>query len=538
MKKIFPVLFLTLLVACAQEEKPFDPGITFSRTGEVTLVASIENAATRASITGRGEARWLAGDKIAVVCTDGTLAELPLDGTGGSRKAIFKGVLPEGKTLGDYAIYPADCIQGLSGTTLTFSLPASRQLSSGECSVMVAPVGDSYEIQFGQVFSYGLFELSNVNPATRRIDVKADRNLSGTFTVDLTKALTEGVAAEEGTAPVSYAFDDAPEKSMNLVLPIPPGEYGKVEVTAYDVNGKKLSGLEVVGSLSTFGRGDLRAMKADLPDAAGKQPKEGAALAAEIYWAPGNLEHLVGETGEGFMTDWRLAPAQWHYANCENAASTVKAVVYEPSDNAYYSHFNYGGIANPFSMDVNDAAAPSVGFQIAGKMFEDRACLTPTDDFEKAKYGDIAFWASKGKYRMPTGEEIKTLLANASRQYGVYTPSPGHVIAGILFFDPVGDTPVYSDIEKAFTDEDLATGVFFPYAGRRYNTQPIKVNVQGTQGPYRTGDCETGDDAVEGVTYGGLMALLNAAPRAYPYFNKAIDAQAGISIRPVLVDQD
>lgn len=539
MKKIFPALLLVLLAACKQEEKTFDPGIAFSRTGEVTLVASIENAATRASLTGRGEARWLPGDKIAVVCTDGTLAELPLDGTGGTRKAVFKGKLPDGKTLGDFAVFPASAVESLSGTTLTFSLPAERRVSgTGECALMVAPIGDSYEIRFGQVFSYGLFELSNVNASTRRIDVTADRNLSGTFSVDLQKALKDGVAAVDGTAPVSYTFEDAPETSMNLVIPIPVGNYNAVAVTAYDVNGKKLSGLDVVGSLSTFVRGDLRAMAAELPDAAGKQPKEGAVLAAEIYWAPGNLEHVVGQTGEGFMDDWRLAPAQWHYANCENAASTVKAVTYKPDDYSNYSHFNYGGIENPFSVEVQYGAAPAVGAQIAGKMFEDRACLTPTDDFAKAKYGDIAFWASKGKYRMPTGAEIKTLLANASRQYGIYTPSPGHVIAGILFFDPVGEAPVISDVEKNLTDEDLATGVFFPYAGRRYNAQAIQVNVQGTQGPYRTGDCETGADAVEGATYGGIMALLNAVARDYPYFNKAIDAQAGLSIRPVLVDQD
>ena len=538
MKKIVPVLFL-LLLACTQEEKPFDPGITFSRTGEVTLVASIENAVTRASLTGRGEARWLAGDKIAVVCTDGTLATLPLDGTGGTRKAVFKGTLPEGKTLGDYAIYPADCIQDLSGTTLTFTLPESRQVSSGECSVMVAPIGDSYEIQFGQVFSYGIFELSNVNVAARRIDVKADRNLSGTFTVDLTKALTEGVTAVEGTAPVSFAFEDAPEKSMTLVLPIPPGEYGKVEVTAYDVNGKKLCGLEVVGSLSTFGRGDLRAMESKLPDAAGKQPKAGAALAAEIYWALGNLEHVVGQTDEGFMTDWRLAPAQWQYSGCEKAGAAMKAVTWAVENYDNYCLFNYGGLG----MDSMDNVAEHtvmvpVGTEISGKMFVDRMCTIETTDFDAAKYGDIAFWASKGKYRLPTGEEFNSLYSNASRQFGAYQVSESNIIRGILYFDPVGEEPVFSDIETTLTDEDLAKGVFLPYCGRRYTAQPLQVNQLSNQGPYRSGESITGDGAYEDTCYGGIFHQLSAAPRAYPYFNKDFGAVGGYAVRPVLVDQD
>ena len=539
MKKIFPVLLLALSAACTQEEKPFDPGIAFSRTGEVTLVASIENAATRAGLTGRGEARWLAGDRIAVVCTDGSVAELPLDGTGGTRKAVFKGTLPEGKTLGDFAVYPADCVQNLSGTTLTFALPETRKASAGECSVMVAPIGDTYEIQFGQIFSYGLFDLSNINAATRRIDVVADRNLSGTFTVDLAKALTEGVKAEEGTAPVSFAFDDTPEQSMSLVVPMPSGSYGKVSVTAYDVNGKKLSGLDVVGSLSTFGRGDLRAMKTEMPDAKGKEPKEGALLVADIYWATGNLEHVVGQTGEGFMTDWRLAPAQWHYSGCENAAATQKAVTWTVTNYDDYSLFNYGGLGMD-SMDnvVDHTAMVPVGADISGKMFIDRMCTVETTDFDAARYGDIAFWASKGKYRLPTGEEFAALYANASRQFAAYTVSATNIIRGILYFDPVGDAPVASDVEADLTDADLAKGVFLPYCGRRYTAQPLTVNQLSNQGPYRSGESITGDGAYDDTCYGGIYHQLSAAPRPYPYFNKDFGAVGGYAIRPVLVDQN
>ena len=540
MKKIFPVLLLVLLAACKQEEKPFDPGIAFSRTGEVTLVASIENAATRASLTGRGEARWLPGDKIAVVCTDGTLAELPLDGTGGTRKAVFKGKLPDGKTLGDFAVFPASAVESLSGTTLTFSLPAERRVSgTGECALMVAPIGDSYEIQFGQVFSYGLFELSNVNASTRRIEVTADRNLSGTFSVDLQKALKEGVAAVEGTAPVSYTFEDAPETSMNLVIPIPVGTYNAVAVTAYDVNNKKLNGLDVVGSLSTFGRGDLRAMAAELPDAAGKQPKEGAILVAEIYWATGNLEHVVGQTGEGFMDDWRLAPQQWHYSGCEQAGATQKAVTWAVTNYDNYSLFNYGGLGMD-SMDnvAEHTVMAPVGADISGKMFIDRMCTIETTDFAEAKYGDIAFWASKGKYRLPTGAEFKALYETVSRQFSAYKVSDSNIIRGILYFDPVGEAPVASDVEADLTEDALATGLFLPYCGRRYTAQPLTVNQLSNQGPYRSGESITGDGAYDDTCYGGIFHQLSAAPRAYPYFNKDFGAVGGYAVRPVLVDQN
>lgn len=544
MKKILKYLAGTVLLlswfSCKPAEETYGVNVDtrFSRTGNITLIASIENASVKASITGRGEARWLSDDKILVLLTDGTTEEMFVDGTGGTRRAIFKGTVPEGKTLGNYAFYPKSAISSASEGSIQFTLPSEMGLSqASDCSVAVAPIEESVYVEFRQILSYALLEFSNVSSDTRKIVLSSDRNLSGSFTASIPSVLTEGAAAVSGNNTLTILTGENPEPTFTVTVPLPVGTYNLLTAKAYDASGKNTASIDLINSLSEFDRGAMRSIGVVMPDAPKKEPKEGAALVADIYWALGNLEHVVGSTGDGFQTDWRLGPAQWHYSNCENAESTAKAVVYKPTDYSNCSHFNYGGIEYPFDAVVEHGAAPAVGTQIAGKMFTDRSCTVETTDFSAAKYGDIAFWASKGKYRMPTAEEVIALLANASRQYGLYTPSPGHVIPGILFFDPVGDAPVFSDVEAALTDEDLAKGVFFPYAGRRYNTQPFQVNVQGTQGPYRTGDCETADGANEGVTYGGILALLNAAPRAYPYFNKAIDAQAGLSIRPVLVDQ-
>lgn len=541
MKKIFAILPILFLMACGQKEESNVPPIdtAFHRTGEVTLIATIENAAVKASITGRGETRWLPEDKILAVCADGSTEEFALEGTGGTRRAIFKSVLPDGKTLGDYALYPPSAIKSFDGTTLSFELPATLNTSdSGTNSVSVAKIEDSSEIQFSQLLSYAVFELSNIPADTRAIEFFSDKNLSGTFSAAIPGALTDGVTAVDGNAPVTINTPEKPDPTMNIILPLAVGEYKSIKIIAKDINGKALSSAEALSTASVFQRGAMRSISLELPPAEKKKPKEGAILVADIYWSTGNLQHFVGQTGEGFQTDWRLAPQQWHYPNCENAAAAASAVVYLPENYDQYAHFNYGGLENPFDNVPEHAATPAVGAQLAGKLFLDRGCTVQTEDFSAAKFGDIAFWASKGKYRMPTGEEITALLSNASRQYGIYTVSPGHVVVGILFFDPVGEAPVFSDVETEFTDADLAKGVFFPYSGRRYNAQAIQVNTQGTQGPYRTGDCITGNGAVDGASYSGIFALLSAAPRDYPYFNKAIDYIAGIAIRPVLVDQN
>lgn len=72
------------------------------------------------------------------------------------------------------------------------------------------------------------------------------------------------------------------------------------------------------------------------------------------------------------------------------------------------------------------------------------------------------------------------------------------MITGILFTDPKeGEQPSHDDSEKEFTAEDIAKGVFFPKAGRRYNKADLDVNNQGTQGVYWLSEAITGDGATE-----------------------------------------
>lgn len=45
-----------LAAGCDDSEQAYNPDIQFSRTGDVTLIASIENCTTRASLVNTGEA--------------------------------------------------------------------------------------------------------------------------------------------------------------------------------------------------------------------------------------------------------------------------------------------------------------------------------------------------------------------------------------------------------------------------------------------------------------------------------------------------
>ena len=96
----------------------------------------------------------------------------------------------------------------------------------------------------------------------------------------------------------------------------------------------------------------------------------------------------------------------------------------------------------------------------SGRMYLEWNGKTITTDFSKAKYGDLAYWVSRGQYRLPTAQEAKT-LRQASYQYG-YINVNGVKIYGYLYTNPVGGTRETNYTEKELTEADIAKGLFLP----------------------------------------------------------------------------
>lgn len=542
MNKRFNILWCLAAAAilsagCDDSDAEYDPGIAFSRTGDVALIASMENCTTRASLINTGEARWLRDDAIGVVCTDGTVVEFALDGTGDTRRAVFSGTIPAGKEMGAYALHPASA--SLAGGTLSVELPREvAPATVGSCSLMAARIGDTYNIAFRQLMSYIILQIGNVSSDAVKIELTADKSLSGAYSAPFEETFESGLAAREGADALTIVLSEKREATVMATVAVPVGEYASLVATSYDAAGKKLAETECLSAAIRAERAAMRSISVTLPKVEIKKPPiEGTILVAGIYWAPGNLQYFEGGTGEGFRTDWRLAPEQWHYVNCENAAASGKAVTFKPTSyKPQYDHFNWGGIAAPFDAAAESSAVAAVGTDIAGRMYTSQDCTAATEDFEAAKFGDLAFWASNGKFRMPTQAEFKKLFEESYCQYGCYKVAEGKFVTGFLFTDPEeGQEPAVNDTEVEFTAEDLAKGLFLPKAGRRYNKTEYTVAVQGTQGVYWTSESITGEGADQ-PCYGAVFSIQSAAIK-YPYWNKAFNSTAGFSIRPVYIEK-
>ena len=549
MKKIFKYIsyclpVLALAVGCTKADgiSEFQPAT--NKSGNVTLLASIENADSRAQVVATGEARWLRNDAIAVVCDDGSVEKFNLDGTGDTRRALFTGVV-EGKSVGEYALYPANATY--SNGTLTATLPETTPIAAtGSCSVMAGVINEKNEVEFKQLTAYVALQLSKVSDKAKTIVISSDKSLSGEFSINLPGAFETGIMAIDGDNTITIDLGGSTPSTVNAFFPIPVGDYSYLKATAYSEAGISLGEVSLSSGNMSASRGLLLSYNLEMPGASKPAVIPGTVNVAGIYWAVGNLEYQKdGATSNGFAEGWCIAPNQAHYFD----ASVGTTRSYENYDKR--DVFNLGGIADPFDCEATSAMNAAVGTNISGLMYTDQACTAVTTDFAAAKYGDIAHWASRGQYRMPSYEDISKLVTLASSSLATYTLD-GVAIAGVYFVDPeVGTEPVHSTETKILTDADLQVGLFLPYNGRGYNKSSIKNDRDNRYDVFNTGsNCiynvsvvKEVDPSTKNYVSGGCYGyIFNASQvgnaetvQGLEYLNGAMNSTARFAVRPIYV---
>lgn len=195
-----------------------------------------------------------------------------------------------------------------------------------------------------------------------------------------------------------------------------------------------------------------------------------------IKWAKGNLLYARDEDGaEGFQSHWRIGLTQYEYFNPVYGMNGTPLATDLPYDSVHVHLFNWGTCGEN-ALDVTKYGTSS-NTDISGKMYTDKYLKYETTNFEKALYGDVVYWASNGKWRMPNLEELYTLFNVASYSCGyVHTPE-GELVFGFYFITPVGER--ITDIETIhyYSQEDLDNGLFLPGAGYRQQAVPYVKRV-------------------------------------------------------------
>ena len=241
---------------------------------------------------------------------------------------------------------------------------------------------------------------------------------------------------------------------------------------------------------------------------------------AGIKWATGNLQYDKGK--------WKIADHQWDYFKPRYGFhnSSSEAYKYEiPQAEDQIDHFNYGVCGKNALTYSNMIFANTTKTDISGKMYTDDKLQHETNNFQEAAFGDIAYWATNGKYRMPRYREILELTEKASWQFGYVVLEGNNRLYGYLVTNPE-TTPMKNRVARELTKEEIDKGLFLPCAGSRYdNTNAVKY-------------------AGYGGYYFASILFEDAADWARSlqfdndgvYDNNGEDCRHGNSIRPILVE--
>lgn len=363
--------------------------------------------------------------------------------------------------------------------------------------------------------------------------VKANNPLQDKGTQDLAKTITV-------TLPTAQSVDFSYYMGLwGTTL----AKDSKVTVTLLTNNDKKFVKEITLTKDLVFTTGDMTTLTVNMSAVAEYVPvvMPEYVTVAGIKWAMGNLEYDAnGTASEGFAAGWRIAPTQYHHFFLGLDGDQVGTV-------DQMAHFNLGGITKFYQGATNDTDAwitVAGTFDFSGKMYTNQTCTTPTDNYGDAVYGDIAFWASKGQYRMPTAAEMQKLYTDACYTLATYIDGT-NTIKGMYFYNPgASDTPGLVDGTKTIEDTDLAVGLFLPWSGRGYkDTSNAKIYKINTNGVYRSATVSNHSTVED--PYGVIFRIMNTAESANETdyanaFYKAANhhdygATARYAIRPVYI---
>ncbi|MBF1080577.1 MAG: hypothetical protein HXL36_09480, partial [Prevotellaceae bacterium] len=230
-------------------------------------------------------------------------------------------------------------------------------------------------------------------------------------------------------------------------------------------------------------------------------------------WSRYNLQYDPSVNDDGWVAGYQLAKHPWDYFYTEDYPmypEGSRLPGHFTTDK--FDHFRWGDIANAhdYSYSVQTSYDRTKG-NIQGKVSTDQ------------RTGDLAMFASKGKWKLPTKTDFENLMNNTAQYIGYYNDGTNDII-GVLFVptndgrlkgkiidknnNPLKNSNTTGGIQvlqytnpntklRQFTSEEIKKGVFFPFAGmyNNYNDGMPKLSQPGNQAAYWTADGNSSNDA-------------------------------------------
>ena len=580
-KNLFVFAAIAMLVmGCAKEVQPTDTQIPADE--QKTYLKVVE---TKATVSGLGACAWQEGDILHAWFKpaegDGVHMDFVYEGTfeDGSAKFATTGSVPAEFTAAKLASAAATIKTDGSGFTLV------RDYVYDPDSVPVYVRTEQVERNEDGTLSANLIHNASIMQFTLR-DIPA---YAAGFVL-----CTSGNIMIKTTFPYKTGYDA--DIVLHTVVP-----NNRTVEKFYLIDG---DGDEIEGTVKTFTQRPTSTtnefIEMGLVDFQKENLRKDYVKVCGIKWAKGNLVYDKGNlynvaqagVDDNFQTGWGLHDDQYKFIKYDTGVANYE------NNNDWFDHFNFGGIGRNAKFWSGSMLPSTAEFSIVGRVWKgyanssatsmdpaiegttlveltDASRFTAPDSGHNVKIdnealcGDVAFWASKGKYRLPTKTELQTIAhftsGTAAIQYGYY--KTGNVtIHGVLYTTPTGERPKANQTEIEFNSADLESGLFIPKAGRRgprtkkddhydatVGNSALIININ-TDACYLSGNFGGAPTSSTNQYYNqrenprrlqisntsnpviGYTGGSELKDKDGNYVDNTMSVRAGFSIRPVLVD--
>lgn len=277
-----------------------------------------------------------------------------------------------------------------------------------------------------------------------------------------------------------------------------------------------------------------------------------------VKWGKYNLQYTPGLKTDGWVDGYHLAANPWDYYYPDNDMPKLNGSV-DP-DAIKFDRFRWGDISK--AHNYANASRPHYSQSTTG--------ISEKILDSNSEFGDLAYYASKHNWRLPTMDDFKKLMANTT-QYVGYIDVGGHTIYGSLFIhDGVahgyavpngvrvnknasgvitnknqlkesgkGGEKLSGNQLYAFTKERINEGIFFPAAGTigAYNDGAPELIYPGKRGIYWTADPKNANQAYSFV-FGMLGSQYSLSTVGNPTVGNDYPPKTDMySIRPIYIGQ-
>ncbi len=593
MKKLIFILasISVLAVACSKEVSSPDVAPEGLTSGNILSLKALVPPTKINVAPETGDATWKEGDAIAVYNTNGDKFKLTLSEGAGTYEGTFSGDFTGTPDEGSPAIYPYDFA---ADTPWDVVLPEYIPWEDNVRAVMVAEIDGSGAtpdpLHFTHVMSVLEITLKDVPAYARGLQITSEAlaQLSGTFTINETNDGVEASGTTTGKQIIHFPYKTGygADATVKICAVLPAGNYTDLTVCVIDGDEDAIEGTTkaVPASASNLAAGDYVSMKTPLNVRALVGTARDKFVKVEGYkWAKGNLRYWkTAGNAEGWQDGWNVYDVQWGMtgAYAKPTATgrsyglnlTTTAALLDGGQPAHWDFFTWGNLGENSRLSTPIVKSNSPKHNMAGAMryattepdsnnqivLDDMTPITvqadkfgadtkiTVDGVEYQMYGDVAYWASKGQYRLPKKDELATLIHNGpTHMKGGYclTPQNGKVYGTYYTSCPSWETPT-SDVSAItsteFTEADLEAGVFLPQTGvgytaaETYDGATIKQVNNWTV--YRSGtysDTSGFPHAVWTLCGGAAMTL---SMQNYSYTlggAKVCRTNYGVAIRPI-----